>query len=125
MRDGVLVGAVVVHQPDLFVSAGDLDVEDFGFGDAGGASAEAEDDLVGEAVGDLAGGVFGGFLAVLLGEDLRVLGVLGVEEKAVDDELCRSVRRGSRRRPWRRRRVRWPIVRDLISDGRTGSGLGA
>ena len=27
--------------------------------------------------------------AVLLGEDLGVLGVLGVEEKAVDDELCR------------------------------------
>ena len=71
------------------LSAVDLDVVDFGLGDAGDAAAEAQDDLVGEAVGDLAGGVFGGFLVVLLGEDLRVLEILGVEEEAVDDEACR------------------------------------
>ena len=52
----------------------------------GTAAAETEDDLVGEAMGDLAGGVFGGLFVVLLGEDLRVLSVLGVEEEAVDDE---------------------------------------
>ena len=55
MGDGVLVCAVVVHLPDLFVGSGDLDVVDLGFGDALDAAAEAEDDLVGEAVGDLAG----------------------------------------------------------------------
>ena len=32
--DGVLIGAVVVHLPDLFVSAADLDVVDLGLGDA-------------------------------------------------------------------------------------------
>ena len=35
---------------------------------------------------DLAGGVFGGVFAVLLGEDLRVLAVLHVEEEAVGDQ---------------------------------------
>ena len=88
MGDGVLIGAVVVHGPDLFVSAAHVDVIDLGFGDAGDATAEAEDDLVGEAVGDLAGGVVGGGLVVLLGEDLRVLGVFGVEEEALDGELA-------------------------------------
>jgi hypothetical protein len=84
--DGVLVGAVVVHLPDFLAAAAAFDVEDFGFGDAGGATAEAEDDFVGEAVGDLAGAVLCGFLVVLLGEDLGVLGVLGVVEEAVDDD---------------------------------------
>ena len=54
----------------------------------GDASAEAQDDLVGELVRDLAGGVVGWVLAVLPGEDLRVLEVLGVEEIAVDDQLA-------------------------------------
>ena len=68
---GVLVGAVVVHHPDLFAAAAwDLDVVDLGLGDAGYAAAEAQDDLIGEAVGDLAGGVVAGLLVVLLGEDL-------------------------------------------------------
>ena len=70
--DGVLVGAVVVHHPDLFVvGAEDFDVVDLGLGDAGRAAAEAEDDLVGKLVGDLAGGVVAWVLVVLLGEDLR------------------------------------------------------
>ena len=51
------------------------------------AAAETEDDLVGEAVGDLTCGVFARVLVVLLGEDLGVLQVLGVEEKAVADDL--------------------------------------
>ncbi len=89
MSDGVLVGAVVVHCPDFLVAAFRVDVVDLGFGDTGDAAAEAEDDLVREAVGDLAGGVFGGVFAVLLGEYLRVLGVLGVEEVAVDGEASR------------------------------------
>ena len=39
-------------------------------------------------MGDLAGGVVAGVLVVLLGEHLRVLQVLGVEEKAVADDLA-------------------------------------
>ena len=75
----------------------DLDVDDLGFGDAGGAAAEAEDDLVGEAVGDLAGGVFAGVFGILAGDDLGVLDVLGVVEKAVDDELAADQAGGAER----------------------------
>ena len=39
-------------------------------------------------MGDLAGGVFAGLFVVLLGEHLRVLKVLCVEEKAVADDLA-------------------------------------
>ena len=89
MGDGVLVGAVVVHGPDLLSErAKDFGVVDFAFGDAGDPSSQAIDNLVGEAVRDLAGGVLGGFLAVLLGDDLGVLEVLGVEEKSVDEQLA-------------------------------------
>jgi len=89
----MLVGAVVVHLPDLFgdvrcAAAGDLDVVNLAFGNAGRSAAQAQDDLIGEAVGDLAGGVFRGVFAVLLGEHLRVLKILGVEEKAVGDEFA-------------------------------------
>ncbi len=103
----MLVGSVVVHRPDLFVAAAEFDVEDFGLGDAGDAAAEAEDDLVGEAMGDLTGGVFAGVFAVLLGEHLRVLRVLRVEEVAVDDDFAALNAEGCRRRPSRRRWVRW------------------
>ncbi len=122
MRDRVLVGAVVVHLPDLFVSAGDLDVEDLGFGDALAAAAEPEDDLVGEAMGDLAGGVFAGVLAVLFGENLRELGILGVEEEAVADDLAAlnaEVAEGDHRgRGWRFR----PLLNVHLS-GCAGAGL--
>ncbi len=95
MGDGVLVGAVVVHLPDLFRAAAAVDVVDLGFGDAVEAAAEAEDDLVGEAMGDLAGAVVGGVFAVLLGEDLGKLRVLGVEEEAVDVEVIGGDAKGS------------------------------
>ncbi len=62
MGELVLVGAVVVHHPDVFVGSGFFDVVDLGLGDAGRSAAEAQDDLVGEAVGDLAGGVVVGLL---------------------------------------------------------------
>ncbi len=51
------------------------------------AAAEPEDDLVGEAMGDLAGRVFAGILVVLLGEHLRILSVFRIEEKAVAENL--------------------------------------
>src|ERR1700723_3564769 len=80
--DGMLVRAVVIHRPDLFAASA-LHIVDLGFGDALAAAAQAKDDLVGEAMGNLAGGVVACVFAVLLGEHLRILQVLGVEEIAV------------------------------------------
>ena len=77
--------AVVVHLPNLLGAALGGDVEDMRLGDAVDSTAEAEDDLVGEAVGDEPGIVLGRGLVVLLAEDLRRLRVLGVEEPAGDD----------------------------------------
>ncbi len=84
----MLVGAVVVHLPDLFVGATDLDVVNLGLGDTLAAATKTEDDLVGKAMGDLTGGIFGGVLGVLLGQDLGVLEIFGVEEEAVADDLA-------------------------------------
>ena len=89
MGDGVLIGAIVVHHPDFFgVLAENFDVEDFGFGDAGNAATEAQDDLVGKLMGDLAGRVIAGGVAILLREDLGILSVLRVEEEAIDDQFA-------------------------------------
>ena len=52
MRDLLLVGAVVVHHPDFFVARAVADEVDLAFGDAGNASAQAEDNFVGETVRD-------------------------------------------------------------------------
>jgi len=50
----MLIGAVVIHLPYLFiVGATLLDVVDLGLCDAVDAPAKAEDDLVGEAMRDL------------------------------------------------------------------------
>ena len=46
-------------------------------------------------MGDLAGGVLVGGLAVLLGDDLGVLEVLGVEEIAVDQQLAAGLAEGA------------------------------
>src|SRR5665213_4030292 len=86
MADGMLVGSVVVHCPYFLISAADFDIVDLGLGDAGCAAAEPEDNLIGEAVGYLAGGVLRSGFVVLLGEHLGVLRVLGVEEIAVADD---------------------------------------
>src|ERR1700734_3238581 len=83
----MLIGPVVVHLPDLFVAAAHFDVIDLGLGDALAAAAEPEDDLVGEAMGYLAGGIFTGVFAVLLGEHLRELKVFRVEEIPIADDL--------------------------------------
>ena len=92
----MLVGAVVVHHPDLLDAfAEDLDVVDFGFGDAGDASAEAK--MISSAkrwaIWRAESSV--GSSLYLLGEHLGVLEVLGVEEEAVDDQLARGDAEGA------------------------------
>ena len=88
VRDGVLILAVVVHHPDFFGAGARADEVDLGFGDAVDAAAEAEDDLVGEAVRDGARHVFAGGFVVLLAEHLGIGGVAGVVEPAVDDQAA-------------------------------------
>ncbi len=86
-----------------------------------------EDDLVGEAVGDLAGGVFAGIFAVLLGEHLRVLRVLGVEEEAVDGEAIAGDAEGAEGDHVGERRSGGPLVELDLGGGagrdRGGHGL--
>ena len=60
-----LVGAVVVHLPDFFVTGAIADEIDFAFRDAGDAATEAEDDFVREFVGDDARCVVGGNVAYI------------------------------------------------------------
>jgi len=122
MGDGMLIGAVVVHRPDLLVAAGYLDVIDLGLGDAGGTAAEPEDDLIGEAVGDLASGVLRGRLVVLLGEHLGILGILGVEEVAVADDSAALDAEAAEGDHGRRYRSRGPLL-EIDLRGRAGGGL--
>ena len=63
-----------------------MDVINFGFCDAGHAAAEAGNDLVCKAMGNLACGIFTGLFTVLLGEDLWILRVLDVKEEAIDGD---------------------------------------
>ena len=53
MRQRLLVCAVVVHHPDFFVSGALANKVDFSFSDALYASAQAEDDFIGEPVRNL------------------------------------------------------------------------
>ncbi len=88
VSDGVLALAVIVHGPDFLRAGARGDEVDLGFRDAVEPAAEAQDDLVGEAVGDKAGVVLRGGLAVLFAEDGRGVGVLGVNQEAGDGELA-------------------------------------
>ena len=88
MRDLLLVGAVVIHHPDFFVAAALADEVDLGFGDAGYASAEAEDDFVGKPVGDHAHGVAGCVVGVLLAEHLRRLLILDVVKPSLHRDFA-------------------------------------
>ncbi len=92
--DGMLALPVVIHLPYFFVPASRGDVVDMRLGDAGNAATEAGDDLVGEAVSDQARIVLAGCFVVLLAQDLRRFGILGVEETAVNRQT--AARRGKR-----------------------------
>src|ERR1700761_4961235 len=87
MRDGMLIRAIVVHLPDLFIAATYFDVVDLGLCNSLAATAEPEDDLIRKAVSDLPRGILRGIVAVLLGEHLRILRILRIEEIAVADDL--------------------------------------
>ena len=89
MGDRVLVGAVIIHRPDFLMAAAGADEIELGFGDAVDSAAEPEDDLVGEAMGDQAGVVVRGGLAILLGQHLRGLRILHVVEPALHLQGCR------------------------------------
>src|SRR5882757_3772219 len=71
MGDDVLVGAVVIHGPYFFSSGAVAHEINFGFGDAGNTSAQAEDDLVGKLVSDDANSVRSSVVVVLLAQHLR------------------------------------------------------
>jgi len=49
----MLIGAVVVHQPEFFVPVRELTKNDLRGGDAGETSGKSTDDFVGELVGEL------------------------------------------------------------------------
>src|SRR4051812_8034928 len=65
-----------------------MDEIKLGFEDAIHAATEAENDLVGEAVGDEARILFRSLLAVLLAEDLRVLRVGDVVEPTGNSDVA-------------------------------------
>ena len=75
---------VVIHLPDFFVSAPGSNVVDVGLGDAGNSAAQAGNDLVGKTVRDQARIILAGSFVVLLAQDLRRFGILGVEEPTVN-----------------------------------------
>src|SRR5260370_19151342 len=88
MRDGLLVGAIVVHDPDFFVAGAFADEVDLGFGDAWYASAQAEDDLVGKSVCDHARRVGRCVVGVLLAEHLWRRLILYVVEPSLHRQLA-------------------------------------
>ncbi len=101
---------VVIHLPHFFVSAASSDVVDVGFGDAGDSAAQASDDLIGKAVSDQARIILAGSFVVLLAQDLRGGGILGVEEPTVDRHAAPGQPQ-STRRP---RKQRWPARLPIV-----------
>ena len=81
----VLVGTVVVHDPDFFVAAAVAHKIDLALRNARDTSAEAEDDFISELVGGGTGGVGGGGIGVLLAEHLRGADIFHVVEPAMHD----------------------------------------
>ena len=88
VRDLLLVGAIVVHHPDFLVAGALADKVNLGFGDPGYASAQAEDDFVGEPVRDHAHRIGGGIIGVLLAEHLRRRLILDVVEPSLHRDFA-------------------------------------
>src|SRR4051794_11057192 len=87
MRYGLLTESVVIHFPNFFGTGSLADVEDVRVCNAVEASAETEDDFVGEPMGDDARVLFRGSLAILLGEHLGALRISNVVEPALHAEI--------------------------------------
>ena len=99
---GMLALPVVVHRPDFFAAGARRDEVNLRLGDAVEAAAKTQDDLVREAVGNLAGIFLLSHFVVLLAQNLRGLRVLGVEEPALDDDRCHCVTASEPKAPSRR-----------------------
>ena len=84
VRQLLLVGAVIIHLPDfLGASAASTHEVNLRLGDALNATAQPEDNLVGEPVGDDACIFVTGRLTILLAQHLRLLLVLHIEQPAL------------------------------------------
>jgi hypothetical protein len=76
--DLVLVSAVIVHPPDLFMPAARADVIDLAFSNALNSATQAEDDFVRKPVGNETHSIGRGCVLVLLAKNLRGSDVLYV-----------------------------------------------
>ena len=85
VRQLLLVGAIVIHGPNLFVAAACADEINAAFGNARQAAAEAENDFVGKAMSDDACVLCRRGFVVLFAEHLRRLLVLDVEQPALHE----------------------------------------
>ena len=82
----MLILPVVVHLPNLFGSAARTDKINLRLGDAVDAAAQPQDNLVGKAVRNRPRHILAGFFVVLLAQHLRIDGVAGIVEPAVDHQ---------------------------------------
>ena len=80
----MLIGAVVVHEPDFFGAGAGADESDLRAGDAGETAAEFVDDFVGELVSEAADLRVGGSAAIDLGDNRLSGGIANVEEPGLD-----------------------------------------
>jgi hypothetical protein len=89
MRKLVLVLAVVVHCPDLFVAGAIAHEIDLGFGNSRDSAAKAEDNFVCKFVSGGTSGLIRGGVGVLLAENLRRGDVLHIIKPALHDHAVR------------------------------------
>ena len=112
MRDLLLVGAIVVHRPDFFVSAALADEIDLGFGNAGHAAAEAKDDFIGKAVRDYAGSFGRGISLYCLPSTCGDCLVLDVVEPALHHDFAGGHAQIAERQHGSVRRRGIPVLRN-------------
>ena len=87
MRELVLVGAVIVHDPEFLVAAARTDEGDLRGADAGKTAGKFGDDFVGELVGELADLIVGGSAAIDFADDGFVGGAADVVAPGGDDDF--------------------------------------
>ena len=89
MRDLMLVRAIIIHRPDLLVSAPVADEINLRLGNAGNACAQPKDDFVGELVGHQSRRSIAGRIGILLAQNLWGLRIFHIIEPALDGQLPR------------------------------------